>query len=297
MKKPIFKGAATALITPFRNGAVDYEALGAIIESQLEAGIDALVVCGTTGEAATMTDNEQIDTIAFAVRRVAGRVPVIAGAGSNNTAHAVELCRASCAVGADALLVVTPYYNKTSQQGLVRMYTEIADSAEKPLILYNVPSRTGVNIEPATYAALAGHPNIAGIKEASGNFSKIAETVHLVGDKLALYCGNDDQTVPMLALGACGVISVLSNVLPAETVKMCRLFFDGRISESAAMQCDLIPLISALFSDVNPIPVKEAMAMFGYCTEEMRLPLVGLDAAKKKTLRERLCEAGLHPAL
>ena len=171
-----------------------------------------------------MTDNEQIDTIAFAVRRVAGRVPVIAGAGSNNTAHAVELCRASCAVGADALLVVTPYYNKTSQQGLVRMYTEIADSAEKPLILYNVPSRTGVNIEPATYAALAGHPNIAGIKEASGNFSKIAETVHLVGDKLALYCGNDDQTVPMLALGACGVISVLSNVLPAETVKMCRLF-------------------------------------------------------------------------
>ena len=186
MKKPIFKGAATALITPFRNGAVDYEALGAIIDSQLEAGIDALVVCGTTGEAATMTDNEQIDTIAFAVRRVAGRVPVIAGAGSNNTAHAVELCRASCAVGADALLVVTPYYNKTSQQGLVRMYTEIADSAEKPLILYNVPSRTGVNIEPATYAALAGHPNIAGIKEASGNFSKIAETVHLVGDKLAL---------------------------------------------------------------------------------------------------------------
>lgn len=297
MKKTIFKGVATALITPFRDGSVDYEAFGAIIDAQIEAGIHALVVCGTTGEAATMTDKEQLDTIAFAVSRVGGRVPVIAGAGSNNTAHAIELCRASCAVGADALLVVTPYYNKTSQQGLIRMYTEIADSAEKPLILYNVPSRTGVNIEPATYAALADHPNITGIKEAGGNFSKIAETFHLVGDKLSVYCGNDDQTVPMMALGADGVISVLSNVLPAETVNMCGLFFDGRVRESAAMQCNLIPLISALFSDVNPIPVKEAMAMLGLCTNEMRLPLVELGAAKKETLRAELCKAGLHPVL
>ena len=295
MKKEIFRGAATALITPFRDGAVDYEAFGAILDFQLDAGISALVVCGTTGEASTMTEREQIDTVAFAVRRVSGRVPVIAGAGSNNTAHAIELSRECCRVGADALLVVTPYYNKTSQKGLVRMYTEIADSAEKPLILYNVPSRTGVNIEPSTYAALADHPNIAGIKEAGGNFSKIAETVSLIGDKLALYSGNDDQTVPMLALGAAGVISVLSNVLPAETERMCRLFFEGKVKESAKMQCSLIPLISALFSDVNPIPVKEAMAMLGYCTPQMRLPLVALDEGKRKALRDRLKEAGLHP--
>lgn len=295
MKKEIFRGAATALITPFRDGAVDYEAFGTILDFQLDAGISALVVCGTTGEASTMTEREQIDTVAFAVRRVSGRVPVIAGAGSNNTAHAIELSRECCRVGADALLVVTPYYNKTSQKGLVRMYTEIADSAEKPLILYNVPSRTGVNIEPSTYAALADHPNIAGIKEAGGNFSKIAETVSLVGDKLALYSGNDDQTVPMLALGASGVISVLSNVLPAETERMCRLFFEGDVKESARMQCGLIPLISALFSDVNPIPVKEAMAMLGYCTPQMRLPLVALDEGKRKALRDRLKEAGLHP--
>ena len=279
---------------------MDYEAFGAILDFQLDAGISALVVCGTTGEASTMTEREQIDTVAFAVRRVSGRVPVIAGAGSNNTAHAVELSRECCRVGAEAegadgLLVVTPYYNKTSQKGLVRMYTEIADSAEKPLILYNVPSRTGVNIEPSTYAALADHPNIAGIKEAGGNFSKIAETVSLVGDKLALYSGNDDQTVPMLALGASGVISVLSNVLPAETERMCRLFFEGDVKESARMQCGLIPLISALFSDVNPIPVKEAMAMLGYCTPQMRLPLVALDEGKRKALRDRLKEAGLHP--
>ena len=285
MKTVIFKGAATALITPFRNGTVDYEAFGAILDAQIAAGISALVVCGTTGEAATMTDREQIETIAFDVP------------GSNHTAHAVELCRESCRVGADALLVVTPYYNKTSQQGLIKMYTEIADKAEKPLILYNVPSRTGVNIEPSTYAALADHPNIAGIKEAGGNFSKIAETVSLVGDRLALYSGNDDQTVPMMALGASGVISVLSNVLPAETENMCRLFFEGKGKESAAMQCGFIPLISALFSDVNPIPVKEAMAMLGYCTPELRLPLVRLDEAKREILRTRLREAGLVPVM
>ncbi|PWL97848.1 MAG: 4-hydroxy-tetrahydrodipicolinate synthase [Clostridiales bacterium] len=296
MKKEIFRGAATALITPFRDRAVDFEAFGAILDHQLAAGISALVVCGTTGEASTMTEREQIDTVAFAVRHVSGRVPVIAGAGSNNTAHAIELSRECCRVGADALLVVTPYYNKTSQKGLVRMYTEIADSVEKPLILYNVPSRTGVNIEPSTYAALADHPNIAGIKEAGGNFSKIAETVSLIGDKLALYSGNDDQTVPMLALGAAGVISVLSNVLPAETERMCRLFFEGEVKESAKMQCGLIPLISALFSDVNPIPVKEAMAMLGFCTPQMRLPLVGLDEEKREALRHRLKEAGLDPA-
>lgn len=293
MKTPIFKGAATALITPFKNRAIDFEAFGAIIDAQLAAGIDALVICGTTGEASTLTDDEQISAIEYAVKRVAGRVPVIAGAGSNDTEHAISLCRRSCEVGADALLVVTPYYNKTSQRGLIHMYTRIADSVTKPLILYNVPSRTGVNIEPATYAALADHPNINGIKEASGNFSKIVEIVSLVGDKLALYSGNDDQIVPMLSLGGSGVISVLSNVLPAETSEMCHKFFEGDVKGSAAMQCKYLPLINALFSDVNPIPVKEAMAMLGWCEAEMREPLYPMDEAKKAVLREKLIAAGL----
>ncbi len=295
MKTPIFKGAATALITPMKGRAVDYEAFASIIDAQLAAGIDALVVCGTTGEASTLTDKEQIDTIEFAVKRVGGKVPVIAGAGSNDTVHAISLCQESCRVGADGLLVVTPYYNKTSQRGLIHMYTQIADAVNKPLILYNVPSRTGVNIEPATYAALADHPNINAIKEAGGNFSKIVETVSLVGDKLALYSGNDDQIVPMLSLGGSGVISVLSNVLPAETSKMCHLFFEGKVKESAAMQCKYLPLINALFSDVNPIPAKEAMAMLGYCTADMREPLFPMEDAKREKLRQELKAAGLNP--
>ncbi len=294
MKTPLFKGAATAIITPMKGREVDYESFAGIIDFQLEKGIDALVVCGTTGEASTLTDKEQIDTIEFAVKRVSGRVPVIAGAGSNDTAHAVSLCQGSCEVGADGLLVVTPYYNKTSQRGLIHMYTQIADAVNKPLVLYNVPSRTGMNIEPATYAALADHPNINAIKEASGNFSKMVETVSLVGDKLALYSGNDDQIVPTLALGGSGVISVLSNVLPAETSKMCHLFFEGKVKESMAMQCEYLPLINALFSDVNPIPVKEAMAMLGFCRADMREPLYPMEDAKRETLRALLRKAGLN---
>ena len=294
MKTSIFKGVATALITPFRNHAIDYEAFGAIIDEQLRAGVNALVICGTTGEASTLTDDEQIAAIAFAVKRVGGRVPVIAGAGSNDTAHAITLCQRSCEAGADALLIVTPYYNKTSQRGLIHMYTRIADSVNKPIILYNVPSRTGVNIEPETYAALADHPNICAIKEASGDFSKLVKTVSLVGDKLDIYSGNDDQIVPMLALGAKGVISVLSNVLPEKTVEMCDRFFEGDVAGSAAIQCKYLPLINALFSDVNPIPAKEAMAMLGYCTAEMREPLYPMDEAKKEILRAKLTEAGLH---
>ena len=293
MKTTIFTGAATALITPFRNREVDYEAFAQLIDDQLKAGIDALVICGTTGEASTLTDDEQIAVIEYAVKRVAGRVPVIAGAGSNDTEHAIRLCQRSCEVGADALLIVTPYYNKTSQRGLIHMYTRIADNVTKPIILYNVPSRTGVNIEPETYAALADHPNIVAIKEASGNFSKLAETIALVGDKLDVYSGNDDQVVPMLALGGKGVISVLSNVLPAETSEMCKRFFRGDVKGSAAMQCEYLPLINALFSDVNPIPVKEAMAMLGYCTAEMREPLYNMEESKKEKLRQRLIEAGL----
>lgn len=293
MKKPIFRGAATALITPFSDGKVDFDSFGRIIDAQINAGIDALVVCGTTGEAATMTDAEQAETIAFAVKKAGGKVPVIAGAGSNDTEHALSLCRAAENAGADALLVVTPYYNKTSQKGLVASYTYVADRVNKPLILYNVPSRTGVNIEPATYAALADHPNIAAIKEANGNFSKIAQTAALVGDKLAIYSGNDDLTVPMLSLGASGVISVLSNVMPAQTHKMCEKFFFGDVKGSAEMQLEYLPLINALFSDVNPVPVKEAMAMLGYCEASFRLPLVGLDEAKKSALASEMKKLGL----
>ncbi|MBO4429443.1 MAG: 4-hydroxy-tetrahydrodipicolinate synthase [Clostridia bacterium] len=293
MKKPIFRGAATALITPFSDGKVDFDSFGRIIDAQIKAGIDALVVCGTTGEAATMTDAEQAETIAFAVKKADGKVPVIAGAGSNDTEHALSLCRAAEAAGADALLVVTPYYNKTSQKGLIASYTYIADRVKKPLILYNVPSRTGVNIEPATYAALADHPNIAAIKEANGNFSKIAQTTALVGDKLAVYSGNDDMTVPMMSLGASGVISVLSNVMPAETHEMCEKFFSGDVKGSAKMQLEYLPLINALFSDVNPVPVKEAMAMLGYCEASFRLPLVGLDEAKKAALASEMAKLGL----
>ncbi len=292
MKKTIFKGAATALVTPFKNGAVDTAAFGNIIEEQIVSGIDALVICGTSGEASTLDDNEHIGAIEFAVKTVNGRVPVIAGTGSNDTRHGLNLSKRAESVGADALLVCTPYYNKTSQNGLKTMYTLFADSVDIPIIMYNVPSRTGLNIEPQTYAYLADHPNICAIKEANGNFSKIAETFALVGDKLDIYSGNDDQTVPILSLGGKGVISVLSNVLPAETSKMCRLYFEGDVSQSAAMQLKYVPLISALFSDVNPIPVKEAMYMLGKCTPELRLPLVRMSAEKAASLRAELVKAG-----
>ncbi len=294
MKKTIFKGAATALITPFRDGRVDTAAFGAIIEEQLAAGIDALVVCGTSGEASTLDDNEHIGAIEFAVKTVNGRVPVIAGTGSNDTRHGLNLSKRAASVGADALLVCTPYYNKTSQNGLKTLYTMYADAVDVPIIMYNVPSRTGLNIEPQTYAYLADHPNICAIKEANGNFSKIAETFALVGDRLDIYSGNDDQTVPILSLGGKGVISVLSNVLPAETSKMCHLLFEGRTAESAAMQLKYVPLISALFSDVNPIPVKEAMYILGRSTPELRLPLVRMSAEKAAVLREELAKAGLN---
>ncbi len=296
MREPVFRGAATALITPFKDRAVDYDAFGKIIDWQIESGIDALVVCGTSGEASTLVDEEHIATIAYAVERTAGRVPVIAGTGSNDTPHALKLCTAACEAGADALLVVTPYYNKTSQAGLIRLYTEIADAVERPLILYNVPSRTGMNIAPATCAALADHPNIAGIKEASGNISQISETASLIRGRMDLYSGNDDQITPIMALGGLGVISVLSNVLPAETARMCRLFAEGEVAEAARMQLELMPLIKALFSDVNPIPVKEAMAMMGWCASEVREPLVNMETGARERLRQCLLDAGVELA-
>ena len=296
MQEAIFTGAATAIITPFRDGEVDFESFGRIIDWQIESGISALVVCGTSGEASTLVDEEHIATIEYAVKRTAGRVPIIAGTGSNDTAHAIRLSRAACEVGADALLLVTPYYNKTSQRGLIELYTRVGDAVDRPIILYNVPSRTGMAIAPATYAALADHPRIVGIKEACGNIAAIAETAALVGDRMTLYSGNDDQITPILALGGQGVISVLSNVLPKETNEICDLFAAGRVREAAELQLRLMPLIKALFSDVNPIPVKEAMAMMGWCTNEVRGPLVNMDPAAREVLRARMIEAGIELA-
>ena len=273
----IFRGVATALITPLTAEGIDYAAFGRVIDWQIEQGVNALVIAGTTGEGSTLTDEEHREAIRFSVERAAGRVPIIAGTGSNDTDYAIALSRYACQAGADALLVVTPYYNKATQKGLVAMYTAIADAVDKPIILYNVPSRTGVGIEPATYLALADHPNIVGIKEANGNISKIVETAALVGDKLDLYSGNDDQIVPILAMGGKGVISVLSNVMPARTVEICRRFFDGDVAGSARLQCELLPLINALFSEVNPIPVKAAMAELGWCENYLRLPLTPME--------------------
>ena len=292
-KQTIFRGAATALITPLTPSGVDYPALGRLIDWQIEQGIDALVIAGTTGEGATLTYDEHQEVIRYSVERAAGRVPIIAGSGSNDTNRAITLSRFSCEAGADALLVVTPYYNKATQKGLITMYTAIADAVDRPIILYNVPSRTGVNIDPATYLALADHPNIVGIKEANGNISKIVETARLVGDKLDIYSGNDDQVVPILSMGGSGVISVLSNVMPAQTHEMCARFFDGDLTGAARLQMYYLPLINALFSEVNPIPVKAAMAAMGWCENYLRLPLTTMEEAHWAKLKAIMQGHGL----
>ncbi len=275
---PIFRGAATALVTPMHpDGSVDYENLGRLIDWQIEQGIDALVICGTSGEGSTLDDTEHKAVLKFSTERAAGRVPMIAGTGSNDTAYAVSLTKYACEIGMDAMLVVTPYYNKATQKGLVQMYNTIADASTKPLIVYNVPSRTGVNIEPATYAELAKHPMIRAVKEANGNISKIVETAALVGDQLDIYSGNDDQIVPLMAMGGQGVISVLSNLMPAETSLLCKKFFAGDIEGARKMQCEYMPLINALFCEVNPIPVKAAMAAMGFGANSVRLPLTPME--------------------
>ncbi|MBO7149028.1 MAG: 4-hydroxy-tetrahydrodipicolinate synthase [Clostridia bacterium] len=277
MKKTVFKGIATALITPLDENGINYDKFGRLIDWQINEGVNALVVCGTTGEASTLTDEEHRNAISYAVKRSAGRVPVIAGTGSNDTDYALELSAHAVNAGADALLVVTPYYNKATQKGLYNMFTKIADASAKPIILYNVPSRTGVNIEPKTYEALAEHNNIVGIKEANGNISKIVETMARVRGKLDLYSGNDDQIVPLMALGGIGAISVLSNVLPRESVMITDSFFAGDIQKSAELQCKYHDLIDALFCEVNPIPVKAAMAAMGFCDNYLRLPLTPME--------------------
>ena len=292
-KKTVFRGIATALITPFKDGRVDFNAYGRFIDWQIENGINALVACGTTGESSTLSDKEHRAAIAYAVQRAAGRVPVIAGTGSNELDYAVDLSKYAASVGADAILVVTPYYNKATQKGLVGMYTAIADAAKVPTILYNVPSRTGVNIEPKTYAELAEHPNIVAFKEANGNISKIVETMSYVRGKLDLYSGNDDQIVPLMSMGGIGAISVLSNILPRETVEITDRFFAGDVAGAAELQCRYHALIDALFSEVNPIPVKAAVAAMGFTENTLRLPLTELEEGHKETLLALMRKEGL----
>ncbi len=292
-RKPVFEGAATALITPLNENGVDYPALEKLINWQIEKGINALVICGTTGESSTLTDEEHRQVLKFSVEVAAGRVPMIAGTGSNDTAYAVDLTKFACSIGYDAMLVSTPYYNKTTQKGLIAMFTAIADASTKPLILYNVPSRTGINIEPATYAALADHPMICAIKEASGNISQIVETAALVGDKLDIYSGNDDQIVPIMACGGKGVISVLSNVMPMETVTLCERARLGDMIGAMGWQKKLLKLTNLLFCEVNPIPVKAAMAAMGFCENQLRLPLVPMEKAHREQLLSSMRELGL----
>ncbi len=290
---PIFKGAATALITPTTEQGVDYEAFGRLIDWQIEQGIDGLVIAGTTGEGSTLTDSEHREILRFAIERIAGRVPAIAGTGSNDTAYAIALSQYASDLGYDGLLVVTPYYNKATQGGLIQSFTAIADACSKPLILYNVPSRTGCNIEPATAAILAQHPNIAAIKEASGNISQVASMANLVGGNMDIYSGNDDQIVPLLSLGGTGVISVLSNVIPKETSQMCHKYFEGDVQGSLALQLHYLDLANVLFCEVNPIPVKAAMAAMGFCENHLRLPLTPIEKAHEEKLLAILGNHGL----
>ena len=289
----VFKGVATALITPLKSNGVDYDSFAKVIDWQLEQGINALVIAGTTGEGSTLDDTEHKAVVKFAVERINGKCPVIAATGSNDTNYALQLTKFCCDAGADAMLVVTPYYNKATQNGLIKMYSTIADASSKPLILYNVPSRTGINIEPETYAALADHPMIAGIKEANSNIEKIVKTAALVGDKLDIYSGNDDQIVPILAMGGKGVISVLSNPMPKKTMEICDRFFAGDVKGAAALQCEMLPLIKALFSEVNPIPVKAAMAAMGFCENCVRLPLTPMENSNWLKLEALMKEQGL----
>ena len=290
---PIFRGVATAIITPTNEAGVDYEAFGRIIDWQIAEGINAIVVCGTTGENPTLSDAEHKECIRFCVERVNHRVPVIAGTGSNDTAHAIEMTKYACSVGADAILCVTPYYNKATQAGLVKMFYAIADASTVPMIVYNVPSRTGCGIESATYVELAKHPRIAAIKEANGDISKIAKTASLLKGALDIYSGNDDQIVPIMSLGGIGVISVLSNVAPKKTVEICDRWFAGDVQGAAALQLELLELINALFCEVNPIPVKAGMAAMGWCENYLRLPLTPMSAEKWPRLEAAMKEQGL----
>ena len=294
MKNTIFTGAAVAIVTPMNaDGSVNFDKLGELIDFNINNGTDAIVICGTTGEGSTLSDDEHVECIKYAIEKTAKRVPVIAGTGSNDTSYAIKLSKHAEELGADALLVVTPYYNKTSQAGLVRHFTAIADAVNIPMILYSVPSRTGVNITPETVCTLAEHKNIVAIKEASGNISQIAKIAALCGDKIDIYSGNDDQIVPIMALGGKGVISVLSNCVPKETHDICQLCLENKYDEARALANKYLDFANTLFIDVNPIPVKEALNIMGFEVGECRLPLVEMSDSAKATLCESMKKIGL----
>ena len=294
MKNTIFTGMATAIVTPMHtDGSIDYEALSRFVEFQIGSGINGLVVMGTTGENATIEPEDQKKVIAYTVEKVAGRVPVIAGTGTNNTEHVLHNTRNACQVGADAILVVTPYYNKATQNGLVTHFTAVADESTLPVSLYNVPGRTGCNLLPKTVAKLSEHPNIAAIKEATGSLAQMIEIMHLCGDKIDVYSGEDGLTVPMMAMGAKGTISVLSNVAPRQSVAMTDACLRGDYAAAAKMQCDLLPLINALFSEVNPIPAKAATAAMGFGADALRLPLTSMEEQNRAVLFAEMRKLGI----
>ena len=296
MKKIIFKGCGTAISTPFTKDGINFEEFGKLIEFQISEGVDSIIVCGTTGESSTMTEKEKKDTIKFAIDKVNGRIPVIAGTGSNNTASAIEISKYAESVGADGLLVVTPYYNKTTQAGLVAHYKAIANSTNLPIIVYSVSSRTGVNITPETCLALSKISNIVAIKEASGNISQVAKIAELCKDNLHIYSGNDDQIIPVLSLGGLGVISVLSNVAPKETHDMVAKFLEGDVKGATEIQLKAIPLVNALFSEVNPIPVKAALNLMGMNAGPLRMPLTEMEEENKEKLKKAMQEFGIQLA-
>jgi len=296
MKNTVFTGAATAIITPFTGDGIDWEAFDRLLDYQLAGGISGIVVAGTTGEGSTLTDREHEDVIAFCVKKVAGRVPVIAGTGSNNTAHAIERTKTACGAGADAVLLVTPYYNKTTQRGLVASYTAVADESTVPCILYNVPSRTGLNMLPDTLNILADHERIAAVKEACGNLTQVANEIRLCGDRIDIYSGVDEQIVPTLSLGGKGIISVVANILPKETSQICSRFFAGDVKGAAEIQLRLLPLMEQLMIETNPIPAKSACAAIGFGSDLLRLPLVNMEEKNRQKLFALMKEAGLEVA-
>jgi len=291
---PVFKGSGVALVTPFTEEGVNFNKLEELLEWHIKEGTDAVIICGTTGESSTMTDKEKMDTIKFAVDKVKGRIPVIAGTGSNDTRHSIELSKYASSVGADALLVITPYYNKTTQAGLVKHFTEIAKNVDKPIIIYNVPSQTGMNVKPETYLEICKHvDNVVGVKEASSDIVQIAEIARIMGDKFEIYSGNDDQVVPILSLGGIGVISVTANIVPQKIHEMVMLFLNGDIEAARKLQLELNPLNSVMFIETNPIPVKTAMNLMGFNVGPLRLPLVDMSEKNLNALKTTLKEFGL----
>ncbi len=294
MKNTIFKGMATAMVTPMTATGVDWNALARFIDFQLEKGINALVAVGTTGESATLAPEERKEVIRFTVERVGGRVPVIAGTGTNNTAHVLDYTKSACDSGADAVLVVTPYYNKATQSGLFAHYSAVAEVSQKPIILYNVPSRTGCNLAPETVARLAEHEKICAIKEASGNMSQVVDIFARCGDKIDIYSGEDALTVPMMAMGGMGCISVLSNVVPDLATDMAKKALEGDFAGAAQLQCKMLPLINALFSQVNPIPAKAAVSAMGFGEEHLRLPLTPMEEPMRSNLFHQLRALGVN---